>query len=326
ARGRPRSAGLGPRHRQQRQREIAGHQRHRASRPAHEVAPALEAAVGEGLDQEQALALPAPQPEGGQGRAPPHRPVNHAHRELASGDVSLKVASLPLRDGDDILGVVTVEAGGEGKLDARAMELLQATLDLVAPVLRIRRSDDRPLPKRAVDSSVKTAAWLVGPRHTVWKLVGLGALALALAIAFVDAPYRIKAEASLIPRLGRKIVAPHEAIIFAVPEGVRSGAPVKAGDLLVRLNTSELELRALELEEQYNQAIAEADAAHQAQKIAEAEGSLARAQAQRARIALLRQQIADSEIRAPIDGVIVAGDLRDRIGARTEMGEALYEI
>src|SRR5690606_12837878 len=98
------------------------------------------------------------------------------------------------------------------------------------------------------------------------------------------------------------------------------------GDLLVRLNTSELELRALELEEQYNQAIAEADAAHQAQKIAEAEGSLARAQAQRARIALLRQQIADSEIRAPIDGVIVAGDLRDRIGAGRERGGALCEI
>src|SRR5690606_18810589 len=84
--------------------------------------------------------------------------------------------------------------------------------------------------------------------------------------------------------------------------------------------------QALEREEQYNQAIAEADAAHQAQKIAEAEGALARAAALRAQISLLRQRVADSEIRAPIDGVIVGGDLRDRIGARTEMGEALYEI
>src|SRR5690606_3541068 len=102
--------------------------------------------------------------------------------------------------------------------------------------------------------------------------------------------------------------------------------PGQAGGVRVRLTTSGRGLRARELEGQYDRGIAGADAAHAAQKIAEAEGSLARAQAQRARIALLRQQIADSEIRAPIDGVIVAGDLRDRIGARTEMGEALYEI
>src|SRR5690606_35034135 len=159
---------------------------------------------------------------------------------------------LPLRDGDDILGVVTVESSGEGRLDTRAMELLQATLDLVAPVLRIRRSDDRPLPKRTLDSSLKTAAWLVGPRHTVWKLVGLAALALALAIAFVEAPYRIKAEATLVPIQDRRVVAPHEAVIFEIPDGIRPGAEVKAGDLLVRLNASELELQALELEEQFN--------------------------------------------------------------------------
>src|SRR5690606_10445894 len=111
-----------------------------------------------------------------------------------------------------------------------------------------------------------------------------------------------------------------------VPENIRPGAVVKQGDLLLRLNTSELELQALDLEEQYNQAVAERDAAHQARKIAEAEGAHARAQAMLARIGLLRQQITDSEVRAPIDGVIVGGDLRDRIGARTEMGEALYEI
>lgn len=98
------------------------------------------------------------------------------------------------------------------------------------------------------------------------------------------------------------------------------------GDLLVRLDTSELELQTLELEEQLNQAVAEADAAQQGQKIAEAEGARAKAEGLKARIALYRRQIANSEIRAPIDGMIIGGDLRDRIGAKTELGEALFEV
>ncbi|MFG0285318.1 MAG: efflux RND transporter periplasmic adaptor subunit [Phycisphaerales bacterium JB039] len=290
------------------------------------MAQSIEAAMDECLDQEQPVLYPAPAPEDPEGDALLSGAITHAHRELAAGDVSLKIASLPLRDGDDILGVVTVESAGAGRIDGRTMELLQATLDLVAPVLRIRRSDDRPLPKRTWDSALKGAAWLVGPRHTVWKLVGLAALALALVVTFVEAPYRIQAEAELIPRQDRKVVAPQEGIIIEVPPGVFPGAAVKEGDLLARLDTYELELRVLELQEQLNQRVAEADAAQQAQKIAEADQAQLQAAQLRARIELHRKQIADAQIRAPIAGAIVAGDLRDRVGAKTDLGEALYEI
>ena len=69
--------------------------------------------------------------------------ITHAHRELAASDARLKVVSLPLRDGDKVVGAVTIESTAEGPADIASVELVQAALDLVTPVLVVRRSDDR---------------------------------------------------------------------------------------------------------------------------------------------------------------------------------------
>ena len=103
----------------------------------------MQAAMEECLDQEQAVMYPPPPPridEAGETADPLLAgAITHAHRELASADATIKVASLPLRVHDDVIGVVTIELAGEGVIDAKVIELIQATLDLVAPVLAVRR-------------------------------------------------------------------------------------------------------------------------------------------------------------------------------------------
>src|SRR5262249_28719456 len=128
----------------------------------------VEAAMDECLDQEQPVLYPVPPAEGAGGDVLLSQAIVHSHRELGAWDASMKVATLPLRTEKRVLGVVLVETTSAGPIDLATVELLQAALDLVAPVLEIRRSDDRWLYQRAWDSAVRAGAWLVGPKHTLW--------------------------------------------------------------------------------------------------------------------------------------------------------------
>jgi len=287
----------------------------------------IEAAMDECLDQEQPVLFPPP-PE--QNDAVLSQAITHAHRELAAGDARLKVASLPLRlsdaKGERILGVVLVESGGDGRIDTSTVELLQATLDLVAPVLAVRHSDDRAIPLRIWDWMVKTAAWAVGPTHTVWKAAGVLVLAGALFMTFFTTTYRVGAPTTLIPRERRVISMPFDGVISRIGENVEPGRSVKADQLLVELDTREMILGQLEADAQITQFDKQADEALKKQDFAQATQLRARADQSRARRDLLASQAARSRLVSPIDGTITAGDLKDKVGASIKLGEKLFEV
>jgi len=310
----------------------------------------LEMAMDECLDQEQAVLYPPP-PEREASTVGPDavapgtvgepadvllsQAVVHAHKGLAGGDAQLRVASVPLRAGEDIVGVLTVELGGASSgagerrgpaLDANLVELLQAVADLVAPVLRIRRNDDRNVALRAWDAALAGASWAVGPRHTVWKLAGVAALALMVSVLVVKAEYRIEAPVELRPMERRTVSVPFNGIISEVPEGIEPGASVEAGQVLLVLDTTELRLQAIDTRAQLRTAETERDQASRERKLAEAQQAAARAEQSRARLALLEQRIEDATVRAPIAGTILAGDVRDVRGSAVELGQALFEI
>ena len=70
----------------------------------------LEAAMDECIDQEQALLYPPPPPQGdAEADVLLAQAITHAHRELAASDARLKVVSLPLRDGDRVVGAISIE-------------------------------------------------------------------------------------------------------------------------------------------------------------------------------------------------------------------------
>jgi hypothetical protein len=286
----------------------------------------LQHAMDECFDQARAVAYPPPPVPGTEPDAVLLGAIAHAHRELASGDARLKVASLPLRVEDRVLGVVTIESSADGIIEPATLALLQAALDLIAPLLRLWRSDDRYLPVRAADSALKAAAWSVGARHTGWKLALLALLALAAIVVFVQAPYRVDGAAVLEPRAKRVVSAPFDGRIVELAPGIEPGADVVQGQLLARLDDTEQRLALLEIQASIEEAMRKAEASLQAGQLAEHEQSRLRARQGEARRALYEEQIAQSRLVAPIDGRIVAGDLRERVGASVSLGQALFEV
>ncbi|MEL7483411.1 MAG: HlyD family efflux transporter periplasmic adaptor subunit [Planctomycetota bacterium] len=288
----------------------------------------LAAAMDECVDQEQPVVYPVPEPAPGrEADEVLSRAVTRAHRELAASDANLKLTSLPIRDGGETLGVVTIESATPGQtIELATVELLQATLDLVGPLLRLRRSDDRTIPQRAVDLVRESAAWAVGPKHTLWKVAGIAVLVVMLASVLVSVPYRIEASVSLRPIEKRVVAVPFDATVREVMPSAKAGERVAQGDVLAVLDTSELELSAIEARGSVRQAEARANEAIRRGEGAERQQAEAQAEQARARLDLFEKRIRDAVIRAPIDGTIIAGDLSDRVGARLGQGEALFEI
>ncbi|MDX9910406.1 MAG: efflux RND transporter periplasmic adaptor subunit [Phycisphaerales bacterium] len=294
----------------------------------------LEHAMEECFDQEQPVLFPPPAARADEGEAEDvllSQAIVHAHRELSGGDASVRIASVPMRAGDEIVGVLTLEGRGQdrgesGGMGVRGVELVQAAMDLVSPMLRLRRSDDRALPVRAWDATLKGGAWAVGPKHTAWKLGGVAAACALGFAALVKVPYRIEAPVELRPRTERVVSVPFDGIVREAGAGVEPGAKVEAGQLLVRLDTSELELSLLEAKGAILQADKQADEALRQSKQAEAQQARARGDQARARAALLEDRIARSRILAPIDGTIIAGEIKDRVGATLKLGEPLFRV
>jgi multidrug efflux pump subunit AcrA (membrane-fusion protein) len=290
----------------------------------------LEAAMDECFDQDQPVLYPQPAERamrpGDEADVLLAQAITHSHRELASADAKLKVASLPLRVEEHVVGVVTIESTGEGRIDLSMLELLQSTMDLIAPVLKLRRSDDRNVALRTWDATLRAGAWAVGTKHTVWKLVAVAVMAAALAVTLVRVEYRIEAPVTLRAEEQRTVSVPFDAIIASVPAGVESGQPVEAGQVLAELDTTELKLQRLEAKNQFDEATKRADAALSAGKLDEYMQSSAQAEGTRSKIDLFDVLIEKATIRAPISGTIIEGDLRDMIGASVKLGQALYLI
>ena len=294
----------------------------------------IASAMDECLDQEQPIAFPPPPEQGDGSDVLLSQAIVHAHRELTAGNAKLMVCSLPLRDvgtgedGDEIVGVITVESTAK-PLDLGTIELLQAAMDLIGPMLKVRRSDDRALPARAWQSAKRSAAWVVGTKQTVWKVVGALAFLLLLFVCFYQTTYRPSAEATLEPRVKRIVSVPFDGVILKVGEGVEPGRDVVKDQMLVQLDTAELVLAQKDAQGKMEQARTQAAAARKSKEPG-AQGKAVQAEQQEERAKaesdVYEYRINRSKIVAPISGTIIAGDMQDRIGSTMKTGDLMFQI
>lgn len=285
----------------------------------------LEAAMDECLDQDHAVMYPAPSAETD---AVLGRAIVYCHRELGTADQHLRVCSVPLRHNDQTVGVITFEtkASTTTGIDPSVVERVQAVMDLVAPVLSVRRRDDLPWALRTLESARTGGAWLVGPRHTLWKLAALVLMTALIACTVIRTTHRVGALAELRPVEKRIIAAPLDGVIRALGPSAKAGEQVKAGDLLVEFDTAELKLQLQDALSRLSQADKARAQAMKDAKPSEAARAQAQAEAAQAQIELYRSRLERATVIAPIDGTVITGNLTDKIGASVKLGDELFQI
>ncbi len=277
---------------------------------------AIGNAMEEAVDQQATVLYPPP--------ADKEARVTRAHTELARQHGSGAICSIPLSQGDRVLGALTLERPGDRPFDPPTVELCEAVAGLAGPVLEVRRREERWLVAKAGESCQRLLASAIGPRHLGVKLAAAAATAVVLFFAFAKGDFRVSAMTTLEPEIRRAAVAPFNGYIAEA--SVRAGDLVRQTQMLARLDDREVRLEWLkwssqreQLVKQYQQALAKHEAA---------QGRILTAQIDQAnaQITLLEDQLSRTRLLAPFNGVVVTGDLSQMLGSPVERGQVLFEI
>ena len=275
---------------------------------------ALEKAMEEALDQDQEILWPAVEDS---------KLITRDHAALAKELSVSHMVSVPIRLEGRGVAVLTCERQ-EGAFSEVTVQQLRLLGDQVARRLADLHRDDRWFGARWAYALREQASKWVGPEH-VWPKVAaiLGAVFL-LASLLPIYPYRVEGNFILRSEELSFITAPFEAYIQTV--SVRPGDVVTNGSPLVKFHTEQLDLEesaAIADQTRYQR---EAEKARASRNLAEMRIAQAQADQAAARLGLVRHRLSQSTLRAPFNGVVVEGDLRQRIGAPVRQGDALYKF
>jgi biotin carboxyl carrier protein len=285
----------------------------------------LERVMEECLDQEDVVQF---EPDG-----TCTQNVTREAQALSRSQGGNSVLSIPLRRKDEIIGILTMEFAPGQHLGPQAATGLAVAADLLAPQLYDRFQNDRWLITKTAISAREGVKMVVGKKYWVPKLIVIAAIIAFLYIMnlvpFVDLrkPYRVSAHFAFAPIERRYIHAPFDGHIEKVL--VQPGDPVVAGKtVLFMLNTDELReqlneqrKKALEAEKQAQKALHDPHAT-----IADSEIYKTQKAEAEARAAYYQYRIDRASVKAEIDGVVLEGDLRDKVGAPVKLGDQLMII
>jgi RND family efflux transporter MFP subunit len=274
------------------------------------LSQALTTAMQEAIDQNVSIVYPLP-PE-----APPR--IVQAHAQLAARGPGA-LLSVPLISAGEMIGCLCCERRRAVTTDElRAIEPLACML---APLLSLKQRAELGWSARA--SAALRSYWGGSERRTR-RLAWLGGLAALVALAMFPVGHRIGAPARLEGETQRVLAAPSDGYLRAAH--VRPGDVVSAGQLLAELAQQDLLLQNRKWEAELNQhqnsaaaALARADRS----QYAIAQGRAAEAGAQ---LELARAQLARSQLIAPIDGLVIQGDLSQALGAPVQRGDVLLTL
>ncbi len=279
-----------------------------------EAVQLLEAAMEEALDQNAEIVWP--ESDGG-------GTVRRDHRNYARSQDVAHLCSLPLRVEDQPVAVCTCERAGLAFSETE-LRLLRLSCDQAARRLSDLKRNDRWPGARLAASIREGLARLVGFEHTWLKVLAV-LLAAGLAFLFLGrVPYRVKAPVTLRTDDVAYVTAPFDGHLDHVR--FRVGDAVRQGEVLLSLDQTSLLLREAELIAEQNRYLGELEKARASYATADMRITQALYDQAAARHQLVRHQLAQSVVRSPIDGVVIEGDLAERIGSPVQQGDLLFKL
>ncbi len=276
----------------------------------------LEAAMEETLDQNLIITLPRAKDTETQ--------IDSAHRDFQSHhSEKSSIASFPMV-GREGFGAITLERAASNPFDADTIKWCESVLSAIAPIVELKRHEERSILSKARDSARKSCQSLVGPKHLKLKIAAAVAAGVVLLAGIFNGDHVVSAPAVVEGAKAQVVAAPIAGFIKS--SEVRAGDTVKEGQLMARLDDRalQLELRKWQGEENkikkaYQEALA---------KKARTELSILQARAEQieAEYALIQERIDRTELKAPYNGYITSGDLSQSLGAPVDIGDILFEV
>ncbi|MCO8121376.1 efflux RND transporter periplasmic adaptor subunit [Stieleria sp. TO1_6] len=155
-------------------------------------------------------------------------------------------------------------------------------------------------------------------------LVSLAALATLVLALLMPVPHRESCDVRIEPSQRRFVSAPFDAILQECT--VEPGDIVQQGDVLAKLDGRELTWKRDALQADFEQSVkkrnaAQASGAYADQRIAQLESDRLQSE-----LNLLDHRLGELELRSPVAGMVVTGDLKRVRGAPLTTGQTLFEV
>lgn len=240
-----------------------------------------------------------------------------SHQQFAKDQQSVAVVSTPLRnDAGEMVGAIAATFDSMENAQSALSFLFASERSLAAAIQSVSKATRGSVPKMA-----STCRRLV--RSAKLKM-GIAACAVLTGVMFIPMDYRLSCETELQPVSRRFVAAP-----FASPLEeclVEPGDVVETGDLLAVLDGRELRWELSGVQADLAKATKEHNSHLSLQEFGQA--AIARHEIDRLQnqSALLNQRMQNLEIRSPIAGVVVAGDLKETEGVPLETGQSMFEV
>jgi len=276
----------------------------------------IETAMEEALDQEEVITLP---PMSGTSFQ-----ITREHESLSRENGESILCSVPLSQGGNVIGVLTLERSKGKPFDFETIQVCEAVGAMAGPMLDVHRREDRLLLTKIMEAFLQQLKRLFGPRYIVRKLVTVCLLALVIFFANTKGDYYLKATTVIEPAIRRVAVAPFDGYIEKA--NVRAGDLVKSGQVLVRLDDHDLQLERNKWRSQREKYVKEHQLAIAKRDAAQVEIVSSQIDQAEAELALVEDHLSRTEILAQFDGFVVTGDLSQSIGAPVERGQVLFEV
>jgi RND family efflux transporter MFP subunit len=249
--------------------------------------------------------------------------IRSAHERLLAQEQGA-VMTLPLFIDGDPIAALMVERPLYLPFALSEQRTVESLAALSITALEEKRRNDLPLPKRVWRELRDHVRNMLQPGRTEYKVALVAGALLILFILFGRGTDNLSAAATIQPRQQIVLAAPFDGYIR--DDFARAGDAVRKGRPLAALDDSDLQLERAKWMSQlsrfgglYQDASAQQDRVQTNVNSAEAE----EAQAQ---LDLADKLIARSVLRAPFDGVVVSGDLSQRIGAAVSKGDPLFTV
>ncbi|MEW8087057.1 MAG: HlyD family efflux transporter periplasmic adaptor subunit [Candidatus Thiodiazotropha endolucinida] len=234
------------------------------------------------------------------------------------------LCTIPLKTGDIPVGALLLERHRLQPFTPQEQTECQQAAGLIGLLLHHRQRSEQSLHRLVHDRlQQRFKSWL-GPQGLGVKLSLLALISILVVSGLIEVDYHIDARANLEGRIQRVITSPFDGYLQEV--SAKAGDIVAEGVLLCQLDDKDLkleqakwrtELAKLKREQR------EALATHERSRVSVLQAQRRQVQAE---LDLVEMKLVRSLIKAPLDGVIVSGDLTQSLGAPLKRGEELFKI
>jgi multidrug efflux pump subunit AcrA (membrane-fusion protein) len=277
---------------------------------------AIETAMDESIVQRREIYYPIRQDAGVL--------IVRDHEQLAKQHGAGSILTMPFYGEGGYEGAITLERPPDRIFRDEDVNFCRSVASLLIPVLEAKRQNDRFLILKVWDALKTQMVKLFGSGYQGRKVLAFLFVAVVAFFSLKMADYRISAEMVLEGAVRRSIVAPFEG--YVKEAHVRAGDVVESGTVMCTLDDRDLNLERLNWlsrQTQYQRQYQEAMAEHNR---AEAEIIKAQLDQAAARLNLVESQLERTRIIAPFRGIVLSGDLSQRLGGAAEKGEVLFEV